>query len=142
MIIVDANLLIYAVNGDDPSHAKAKTWLESVMRGTETVGFSWNVLLAFLRITTRPGILHKQLTVKQAFDLIDAWLASPVAVIANPGVRHRRTLRQLLVSRGTGGNLTSDAHLAALAIECEAELCTTGANFARFAGLRWFNPIK
>jgi uncharacterized protein len=142
MIIVDANLLIYAVNKEDPFHARAKAWLESVMGGPETVGSSWNVLLAFLRITTRPGLLHKQLTVKQAFDLIDEWLASPVAVILNPGKRHHSLLRPLLIARGSGGNITSDAHLAALAIEHEAELFTADDDFSRFDGLRWRNPLS
>ena len=142
MILIDANLLIYAVNRDAPSHTKAKAWLESVIEGTETVAFSWTVLLAFLRLTTKAGLFRKPLTVKQAFDLIDAWLEPPIAVVLEPGRNHRKQLRKLLTSTGVGGNLTSDAHLAALAMEYEAELSTADEDFARFDGLRWRNPLK
>lgn len=141
MIIIDANLLIYAVNEDAPLHDKARVWLEEVLSGTETAGFSWSVLLAFLRLATKPGIFMRPLPVETALDLVDAWLGQPCAVTVSPGVRHGRILRDLLMPLGTGGNLTSDAHLAALAIEHGAELCSCDSDFQRFARVRWRNPI-
>ena len=141
MIVVDANLLIYAVNVDAPLHHKSKVWVQSALSGTETVGFSWVVLLAFLRLTTRPGIFLKPLTVEVALDIVDAWLNQPSAVTVSPGARHARILRDLLQALGTGGNLTSDAHLAALAVEHGAELCSCDSDFARFPRLRWRNPL-
>lgn len=142
MIIVDVNVLIYAVNRDAPQHKKAHTWLESTLSGTETLGLAWNVLLAFLRLTTRAGIFQKPLPVATAFDLVDAWLSLPAVVPVEPTVDHCRILRDLLLPVGSGGNLTSDAHLAALAIEYGAELCSSDSDFARFPRLRWRNPLN
>jgi toxin-antitoxin system PIN domain toxin len=141
MIVVDVNLLIYAVNRDSPDHEKAKSWLESAVSGNETVGLPWIVLLAFLRLTTRAGIFQKPLTVQAAFDLVYTWLHQPSVTVPEPTARHLRTMRDLISPLGTGGNLTSDAHLAALAIEHGAELCSADADFARFARLRWRNPL-
>jgi hypothetical protein len=145
--LLDANLLIYGVNRDAPLHRKAKTWLEGAIEGPETVAFSWNVLLAFLRlaflrITTRAGLFQKPLTVPGAFALIDSWLEQPAVTVIHPGPRHQRILRDLLTAAGTGGKLVSDAHLAALAIEHGAELCSTDRDFARLAGLHWRNPLE
>jgi len=142
MILVDANLLIYAVNQDAPLNRKAKPWLESILSGKETVGFPWTVLLAFLRLTTRPGLFRRHLPVETAFDLAASWLDQPSATIVHPGPRHLAVLRELLQPLGTGGNLTSDAHLAALAIEHGAELCSSDTDFARFPGLTWRNPLS
>lgn len=141
MILIDANLLIYAVNADAPLHRKAKTWLEATLSGPETVGLSWTVLLAVLRLTTRSGVFANPLPVERAFDLVDSWLAQPTVVAVEPTAQHLRVLRDLLSPLGTGGNLTSDAHLAALAIEHGAELCSTDSDFARFPQLRWTNPL-
>jgi uncharacterized protein len=142
MIIPDANLLIYAVNADAPFNRTAKSWLESALSGQETVGFSWIVLLAFLRLTTRPGLFQNPLPVGTAFDLIASWLAQPAATIAHPGPRHLQILGDLLRPLGSGGNLTSDAHLAALAIEHRAELYSADGDFVRFSGLKWRNPLS
>ena len=141
MILLDANLLIYAVNEDSPLNRKAKSWLESAVTGPDTVGFSWNVLLAFLRLTTRPGLFRNPLALETAFDLIASWLDQPSVAVVHAGPRHLRVLRDLLLPMGTGGNLTSDAHLAALAIEHGAELCSSDTDFARFPGLKWSNPL-
>jgi hypothetical protein len=141
MILVDVNLLIYAVNEDAPSHRQAKLWLGAALSGTETVGLPWIVLLAFLRLTTRAGVFQKPLSVATAFELIEAWLDRPQVVVPEPTSRHLRILRDLVMSLGTAGNLTSDAHLAALAIEHGAELCSSDHDFGRFAGLRWRNPL-
>ena len=141
MTIVDANLLLYAVNPDAPLHRAARPWLESLLSGTETVGFAWNVLLAFVRLSTRPAVFSRPLDAARAMDLIDDWLAQPCAVTVHPGERHARVLRDQLGVAGAGGNLTSDAHLAALAIEHKAELCSCDGDFARFPALRWRNPL-
>jgi toxin-antitoxin system PIN domain toxin len=141
MILLDANILIYAVNRDAPLNRKAKAWLEAALSGPETIGFSWNVLLAFLRLTTRPGLFRQPLPVETSFDLITSWLNQPTATIVHPGSRHLPVLRELLRPLGSGGNLTSDAHLAALAIENAAELCSSDTDFQRFQGLKWRNPL-
>ena len=141
MKLLDANLLIYGVNRDAPLHRMAKAWIESAIEGPETVAFSWNVLLAFLRLTTRAGLFQKPLSVPRAFALIDSWLEQPAVTVLHPGPRHPRILRELLTGAGTGGNLVSDAHLAALAIEHGAELCSADHDFDRFAGLHWRNPL-
>lgn len=141
MILIDANLLIYAVNEEAPLNRKAKSWLEGVMSGTETVGLAWNVLLAFLRVTTRPGLFRRPLAPGAALDVMAAWLNQPAVSVVHPGREHLRTLRGLIGHFGTGGNLTSDAHLAAMAIEHGAELCSSDGDFARFPGLKWRNPL-
>ena len=141
MILLDANLLIYAVNKDSPLHRKAKLWMESAMSGPETVGLSWSVILAFLRLTTRQGLFRNPLAVKSAFDVIESWLRQPSVTVVHPGPRHLEILRDFLLQAGTGGNLTSDANLAALAVELGAELCSSDADFARFPKLKWSNPL-
>lgn len=142
MKVVDANLLLYAVNEDAPQHAKAKAWLEETLSRTEPVGFVWTVLLAFLRLSTRPAVFPKPLELGEAFGLIESWLAQPCAELLDPGEGHLSQLRELLGPLGTGGNLTSDAHLAAVAIEHGAELCSCDGDFARFQHLRWSNPLS
>lgn len=141
MILVDANILIYAVNEDAALHQKAKSWLESVLGGPETLGLSWTVVLAFLRLTTRPGVFQKPLLPQTALELVERWLMEPAVVTVEPTAQHLRVLRDLLLPLGTAGNLTSDAHLAALAIEYGASLCSSDSDFARFPRLRWRNPL-
>src|SRR5580704_4983618 len=121
MIVPDVNLLIYAVDRGAPLHRQARRWLEARISGSETVGLPWNVLLAFLRITTRQGPLRRPLSFAQAFNIVDTWLEQPAVTVIHPGPRHARLWRNLLEPLGTGGNLTSDAHLAAVAIEYGAE---------------------
>jgi uncharacterized protein len=142
MKLLDANILLYAVNVDAPLHSAARRWIEEVMSGSETVAFSWNVILAFLRLSTRPGLFRNPLTPDEAFDVIHNWLDDPEVMIVNPGPNHFAILERILGPLGTAGNLTSDAHLAAIAIENGAELCSCDADFARFAGLQWRNPLK
>jgi len=141
MILVDVNILIYAVNEDAPLNRKAKSWLQSAISGPGTVGLSWNVLLAFLRLTTRASLFRRPLPPEIALDLISSWLDQPSVTVVHAGPDHLRILRELLLPIGTGGNLTSDAHLAALAIEHGAELCSSDSDFARFRGLNWSNPL-
>ena len=106
MILLDVNLLIYAVNEDAPLHRKAKSWLESAISGTETVALPWTVLLAFLRLTTRAGLFHTPLRVERAFDLVEAWLDQPVVTTIEATAKHPRILRDLVTPLGTAGNLT------------------------------------
>jgi toxin-antitoxin system PIN domain toxin len=142
MKLLDANILIYAVNVDAPLHGAAKSWIEEVLSEGETVAFSWIVILAFLRLSTRPGLFRNPLAPHEAFDVIHSWLDHPEVTIVNPGPDHFGVLERILGPLGTAGNLTSDAHLAAIAIENGAELCSCDADFARFAGLKWRNPLK
>jgi hypothetical protein len=141
MKLPDANLLLYAVNEDAPQHAKAKAWLEGLLSGSEPVGFDWTVLLAFLRLSTREGVFSRPLSVDQAFGSIDLWLNQPCAEIVDPAERHLEVLARILEPLGTAGNLVPDAHLAALAFEQGAELCSCDADFGRFKDLRWTNPL-
>jgi toxin-antitoxin system PIN domain toxin len=138
----DTNLLLYAIDEGSPSHDRAKPWLEQTLSGTEAVGFAWIALLGAIRISTNPVALERPLSTSEALNYVDEWLAQPVASIVNPTVQHAAVLRRLLEPVGTGGNLTSDAHLAALAIEHGAELCSRDADFSRFEGLRWTNPLR
>ena len=141
MKLPDANLLLYAYNQVAPQHDRARPWLESLLSGTESVGFAWTVLLAFVRISTRSRIFASPLNSAEAFDIIDAWLAQPCALVVHPTDRHSAILRGLLEPLGTAGNLTTDAHLAALAIEHGGEVCSADTDFVRFRGLRWINPL-
>lgn len=141
MNLVDANLLIYAVNSDSPHHRRAKHWFEETLSGREVVGLAWIVILAFLRITTREGILERPLHPEQALAYIDELLDHPTVELVAPGPNHWPLLRALLAREGTAGNLTSDAHLAALAIEGGWTLVSTDNDFRRFAGLSVLNPL-
>ena len=141
MILIDVNILVYAVNKDAPQHSRAQSWLETAVTGTETIGIPWIVLLAFLRLTTRPGLFRNPLRIGTAFDLIDLWLEQSSVSIIHPGPRHGTILRELLELLGTGGNLTADAHLAALALENRATLYSSDHDFLRFPGVKWRNPL-
>jgi len=141
VIAPDVNLLVSAFDQESLSHQEAKVWLENVLSGREPIGLAWNVLLGFLRISTNPRALPKPLRIEQALDLVGNWLAQPNVVILHPGPRHFELLRDLLIGVGTGGNLTSDAHLAALALEHRAVVYSSDKDFNRFTGLRWQNPL-
>ena len=142
MKLPDVNLLLYAIDEDAPRHLRARKWLEDALSGTEAVAFAWTVLLGFLRISTNPAAFEQPLDAEEALDYLDGWLAQPVAVTIDPTERHAALLRELLTPLGSAGNLTSDAHLAALAIEHGAELCSSDADFSRFEGLRWHDPLR
>jgi toxin-antitoxin system PIN domain toxin len=140
--LLDVNLLIYAVDEDSTRFARAHPWVEGVLGGRETVALPWAVLLAFLRLVTKPQVMTSPLAAGDALDLIDDWLARPNTVIVHPTERHPAVLRELLAPLGTAGNLVTDAHLAALAIEHGAELNSCDADFSRFAGLRLTDPLR
>jgi len=139
--LLDLNLLIYAVNRDSAPHQAARAWLEDVLSGGEAVALPWVVLLGFLRLTTNRRIVARPLTAQQAMLVVDGWLARPMVIVLHPRDEHWRILRELLGASGTAANLTTDAHLAALAIEHDAELCSADGDFSRFARLRWMNPL-
>lgn len=142
MKLPDVNVLLYAVDESSHHHAGARDWLEAALSGTETVAFCWTVLLAFVRLSTRPVVFEQPLTAGEALDLVDGWLAQPPATVVHPTTRHAAILRDLLAPLGTAGNLTTDAHLAALAIEHGAELCSYDGDFERFPGARWTRPAS
>ena len=141
MIVPDVNLLFHAYNSDSPRHEKARAWWEGRMNGEELVGLAWVAILGFVRLATHRQILARPLPVDAACARVRSWLAQPQVSIIHPGSRHAEVLFGLLEAIGTAGNLTTDAHLAALTIEHQAELHSTDADFARFSGLRWTNPL-
>ncbi len=141
MILLDANLLIYAIDSDSPQHARARPWLERMLSGTAPVGLPWIVILAFIRITTRDGIMRRPLPLTDALAYVASWLRQPCVEVIAPGEQHWPILCRLLESTGTAGNLTSDAHIAALALERGAAVCSTDHDFARFPGIRHVNPL-
>jgi uncharacterized protein len=142
MKLLDLNILLYAVNADSAHHRTAKQWLELALAEDEPVALPWIVILGFLRIATNKRILARPLTGAQAIDVVDDWLAQPIVRLLPPSDEHWRIFKSLLAESGTAGNLTTDAHLAALAIENGATLYSTDADFQRFARLRWRNPLK
>lgn len=141
LILVDANLLIYAIDRDSPHHQAAHKWVEGAFSGSTTVGLSWGVILPFLRLTTRPGILRHPMSTEDALGFIDEWIHLDVVEVVVPGERHWQVFRNLLKAAGAAGNLTSDAHLAALAIERGAAVYSADNDFARFPGLHHVNPL-
>lgn len=141
MIVPDLNLLIYAVNEESPYHGRAKSWWEGKLNSDQRIGLPWVVLLGFLRLTTSPRVFASPLSPRAAWELIDQWFELPQTTILNPGSQHTSILRTLILENGTAGNLTTDAHLAALCIEHRAALHTADNDFSRFASLRWHNPL-
>ena len=140
MKLVDANVLLYAINKDSAHHAEAHAWLDASLNGRETVGFTWVVLLAFLRLVTHAAIFPRPLTPRDALDVLRHWLARPRAAIIEPTPRHIDVLGDLLAVVGTAGNLVNDAHVAALSLEHGCEIVSYDADFARFPGVRWQTP--
>ena len=141
MKILDLNLLLYAVNRDSAVHQRARTFVDAAMSGEEMIGIPWVVVLGFLRLATNPRVFPAALSMEKAIDTVDRWFGRPSTTPLSPGERHWEILRDLLHERGSSASLTTDAHLAALAIENGAELCSADTDFARFRGLRWTNPL-
>ena len=139
-MIVDANVLLYAVDSKSHFHATARTWLDEVMNGVERVGLPWVSLMAFQRIITHPRVTASPLTPADAWSCITDWLDADQAWVPNPGNRHSDILGQLLIDGDLHGNLVTDAHLAALAIENGTGICSFDSNFTRFNDLRWIDP--
>lgn len=140
MQLVDANVLLYAVNEDASNHDDARSWLDGALAGQETVAFAWIAVLAFLRLSTQRNVFRRPLTVEEAAEVAESWLGCPTAVVVHPTERHATLLRGLLGSAGTAANLVNDAHLAALALEHGAEIISFDRDYLRFAGIRWRSP--
>ena len=141
MIVPDVNLLLYAYNREAPLHNEARNWWVGLINGTERVGIPWAVANSFLRLLTIRGLLTHPATPSQALDFVREWFRQPHVAPLNPGSQHLTLLGQLLAAAGVGGNLVMDAHLAALAMEYQAEVHSNDADFGRFPGLRWRNPL-
>lgn len=142
MILVDANVLLYAYNASAPQHRAAKAWLEQSLSGQGLLCLSWSVILAFLRIATNPRAFVAPLAIDEARAIVSEWLGRPQVTVLSPGERHWAILDELVGATQARANLVTDAHVAALAIEHGATLCTTDRDFALFEphGLRCMRP--
>jgi uncharacterized protein len=141
MIIPDANLLLYAYAADLPDHAGAATWLKGCFSGAEQVGLPHVVLCAFVRIATNPRVFQRPMTPVEACGHVRSWLQQPMVQLLTPGLEHVDRVLKLVQALGTAANLVTDAQIAALAMEFDAIVHTADTDFARFQGLRWFNPL-
>lgn len=141
MILLDANLLVYAANHAAPEHEPARVWLDERLNASARVGLPWPSLLAFVRLVTNPNILTHPATMARAWQQVEEWLSCPVVWVPEPGAQHPEVLGQLLKGPTMTSRLVPDAHLAALAIEHGVTLCSTDGDFARFPGLKWENPL-
>ena len=140
-MIVDANVLLYAVDSSSPFHQSAKDWLESSLNEPARVGLPWTSLLAFQRISTHPRASISPLSPSQAWSFVADWLDADATWVPVPGEGHAEILRNLIVAGDLRGNLVTDAHLAALAIEHGVGVCSTDSDFARFPQINWLNPL-
>lgn len=141
MILPDINLLVHAHNLGSPAHEKARAWWQQILDGAEGVALPWVVIQGFVRITTHPKIFPNPLPVADALQRVESWLSLPHVSIVHPPEHHFTTWARLLGQLGIAGNLTTDAHLAALAIDRGLVLHSSDADFARFPGLKWVNPL-
>lgn len=140
MKLVDANVLIYAVDRSADHHAESRQWLDAALGGRETLLIPWVSLLAFVRLVTHPSIFEHPLAVDRALDVVEGWLAAPAVVMPQPDERHIQRLRELLGATGRGGNLVNDGHLAAIALQYRATVVTFDSDFGRFPGVSWQRP--
>ena len=141
MILPDVNILIYAYDQSSQWNSPAKRWWEDQMNGSQMIGLSWVTVLGFIRLLTNPRIYQNPYSPSEMMEIVKSWLEQPHVKIIHPSDRHFALLADLIKKAGTAGNLTIDAHLAALAIERGLILQTTDADFARFPGLKWKNPL-
>lgn len=140
MKLVDANVLLYAVNSDARHHEESRGWLDRSLSGGATVAFAWVPLLAFVRLATKVDLFPAPLAVDAAMTQVESWLSQPTAALVEPTSRHPSLVRELLAAAGAGGNLVNDAHLAALAIEHGCQVVSYDTDFARFPRVRWEPP--
>lgn len=141
MIIPDINLLVYAYNRRAPRHAAARRWWQDGVNSGTEIGLPWAVVLGYLRIMTHPRVLQEPIDAAEALSDIRSWLSRPNVNPIEPGPRHLDILSDQLAAGGIAASLTTDSHLAALAIEYQAELHSNDADFARFPGVKWVNPV-
>lgn len=142
MIVLDANIILYAYDAASSQHAKARVWLERVLSETEPVGLPWQTISAFVRIITNPRLPGERLNLSEAAHIVEEWLAQPNAHVLVPSDDHWLVFRRMMLEGQAPGVLVSDAELAALTIEYGGVLNTTDRDFARFPGLRWNNPLN
>jgi uncharacterized protein len=141
VIVLDANLLLYAYDSDSDKHAKARAWVEEAFSGASPVGLPWQTLSAFMRIVTNPRLTGKRFTPAEVVEIVDQWVKQPNVRLLGPGDNHWSFLRQMIADGQVRGPLITDAQLAALTVEHGGVLHTTDRDFSRFPGLRWKNPI-
>lgn len=141
MIIPDINLLVYAYNEGAPDHAAARRWWEDAVNGTERIGVPWIVSTGFLRLMTHPRVLVSPVPVSAGIEYVRDWFRYSHVTPLNPGAEHLDHLQRNLVAAGVGATLVTDAHIAALAMEYQAEVHSNDGDFSRFPGLRWRNPL-
>jgi len=141
MILLDANILLYAYNSDGPQHPAASDWLQALFSSKEVVGLALVTLWAFLRVSTNPRLWLTPKSTAEAFRLIRGWLELPGVLLVKPGPRHLHLVEQIMIDSAVTGSLVSDAVLAAIAMEHAATLASTDRDFKRFSGLRWINPL-
>jgi hypothetical protein len=141
LILVDANLLVYATTSGFSQHDRARSWLDARLNGPGRIGLPWPSLLAFVRLVSNPRVFERPRPIPDAWNQVEAWLRCEPAWIPSPSDRHREILRGL-IGAVPRSDLVSDAHMAALAIEHGLTLCSTDGDFARFSGLRWENPLS
>jgi hypothetical protein len=141
VIVPDVNLLLYAEVDAFPQHAKARAWWEQTLNGQRAVGLPAVAVFGFVRISTHRKVFDRPMTVSDALGRVRAWMARPRVTLLSPGPGYLELALQLLEASGASGNLTTDAQIAAHAIEVNGEVCSNDADFARFAGLRWRNPL-
>lgn len=140
-MLLDANILLYALDQTSHAHDRTRSWLEDALNGPQRVGIPWQSVWAFLRIVTNARIQANPLTAPRAWAIAEAWLAAPAAWVPQPGRRHQEILGRLVVSGDLRGNLISDAALAALCIEHGMAIVSADSDFARFPEIRWINPL-
>ena len=141
MIVPDLNLLVYAYNDGAPHHDSARRWWEDLVNGTERVGVPWVVATGFVRLMTHPKVLTSPATPTQVVDYVRGWFRFPHVAPVNPGAEHLDLFRRNLAAAGVGANLVTDSHIAAVAMEYQAEVHSNDTDFSRFPGLRWRNPL-
>lgn len=141
MILPDINLLVYAYNRDAAQHAAAYSWLKRSFAQSEPIALTWFTLTGFLRLCTNRRVMPRPASIEQGVEIVEEWVAQPTVHIIRAGERHWSILARMLLALRVGADLVSDAHLAALAIEHDCELCSADTDFARFPGLRWRNPL-
>jgi toxin-antitoxin system PIN domain toxin len=142
VIVPDVNILVYAYNKDARQHKAARAWWERTLAEPDLVGLPWATILGFIRITTQRRILEHPMFPDEAIGHVRSWLALPNVQVLSPGEEHAEILFRLIKDVGAAGDLTADAHLAALAMEYRGQIVSTDTDFARFRGLRWFNPTE
>lgn len=142
MILVDANILLYAEDALSAFHQQARKWWDDQLSGSQPVCLCWTVLSAFIRIGTNPRVFEKPLSLEQALSRIQSWLDQPCTRIIRPTEQHWTTFQQMLNHGQAVANLVTDAHIAALAIEHGCIVASADADFARFPKLKWINPIR